>query len=105
LKESVTKLLHKKGDPREPGNFRPTALPNTLAKTYTMVVQTILSDFMEESGMLWAGQEGFRPLRHTARQIRMVTDVLEDATLAKRYINSRTWTSPRPLTLCRTRHS
>jgi len=62
LKESVTTLLHKKGDPREPGNYRPIALANTLAKTYTMVVQTVLSDFMEESGMLSARQEGFRLL-------------------------------------------
>jgi hypothetical protein len=62
LKESVTTLLHKKGVPREPGNYRPIALANTLAKTYTMVVQTVLSDFMEESGMLSARQEGFRLL-------------------------------------------
>ena len=87
LKESVTTLLHKKGYPREPGNYRPIALANTLAETYTMVVQTIVSDFMEENGMLSAGQEGFRPMRHTARQLRLVTSVIEDATLAKRNIN------------------
>jgi hypothetical protein len=42
---------------------------------------------MEEHGMLSSGQEGFRPMRHTARQLRMVTSVLEDATPAKRSIN------------------
>jgi hypothetical protein len=87
FKESVTTLLHKKGDPCEPGNYRPIALANTLAKAYTTVVQTILSDFMEENGMLSVGQEGFRPMRHTARQLRIVTSVIEDATLAKRSIN------------------
>ena len=86
LRTSRTVLLYKKGDHRRPENYRPIALANTVAKTYTMVVTTLLSDTAEEFAMLSPGQEGFRPLRHTTRQIRKVTSALEDATLSCRDI-------------------
>ena len=86
LQSSRMVLLYKKGDHRRPENYRPIALANTVAKTYTMVVTTLLSDAAEEHAMLSPGQEGFRPLRHTTRQIRMVTSALEDACLSSRDI-------------------
>ena len=78
-KESHKVLLYKKGDPAAVGNYRPIGLLNTVYKLYTAVITDVLAEYAEARGMLSEGQEGFRQARTTARQLQVLTGVIEDS--------------------------
>ncbi|XP_037067949.1 uncharacterized protein LOC119089389 [Pollicipes pollicipes] len=59
-KESSTILLHKGGDVREPSNWRPIALMNTIAKVYAGLWADRLSRWAETENLLSCQQKGFR---------------------------------------------
>jgi exonuclease III len=80
-KHSTTILLHKKGNATDPSNYRPIALHRTLYKLWSKTVTTILQDYAEQHGILNDAQEGFRTHRNTARQLQLLTCILEDAKL------------------------
>ncbi|KYO20563.1 hypothetical protein Y1Q_0012473 [Alligator mississippiensis] len=43
-KRAMTVLIHKKGDPADPGNWRPIALCSTIAKLYTICLAAHIAD-------------------------------------------------------------
>ena len=53
-------------------------------KLYTSTVAEMLSDFAEEHGLLQVGQEGFRRLRGTGRQLQALVGAIEDSNLTQR---------------------
>jgi len=56
-----TILLHKKGDPADPGNFRPITLLPTLYKLLAGCLAARLSSWAKASGVLSPQQKGFVP--------------------------------------------
>ena len=83
-KHSNTLLFHKKGSPLHASNYRPIALHNNIFKLWTKIITNILQDFAERQGILHAGQEGFRHHKSTGRQLRLLTQTLEDSKLSNR---------------------
>jgi ribonuclease HI len=81
--ESVTVLLHKKGDPLDPSNYRPIGLCNTIYNLYSALLTKVLQDFAQQHDIFTASQEGFRPYRNTVRQAHNLVSVYEDAALHK----------------------
>ena len=79
--KSHTYLLHKKGDVRELGNYRPLAMTNTLGKVWTGALARTLSYYAEINHILSSTQEGFRARKNSLRQIRNVINAIEDAYL------------------------
>ena len=79
--ESVTVLLHKKGDPLDPSNYRPIGLCNTIYKLYSALLTKVLQDYAQQHDIFTANQEGFRPYRNTTRQVHNLVSVYEDAAL------------------------
>ncbi|KAH9087480.1 hypothetical protein Ae201684P_000887 [Aphanomyces euteiches] len=59
-KQSVTELIHKKGDPMDPSNWRPLALQSTLYKLYITVVKSRFSTWLECNNRFNNAQKGFR---------------------------------------------
>ena len=87
-KTSRTVLLYKKGDPAILSNWRPTALANTLYKTWTSIVTHVLSTYGEKQGTIGSAQEGFCRYRNTSRQLQMAIFMIEDAALYNQDIYS-----------------
>ena len=83
-KMSHTVLLYKKGDPTRVANYRPIALACTVYKLYTGMITRVLADYAEANGMLSDGQEGFRGERTTARQLRVLTGLIEDSNMRRK---------------------
>ena len=83
-KKSLTVLLFKKGDHYAVANYRPIGLLGTVYKLYTSIVAEILSDYAEQFGLLQVGQEGFRRLRGTGRQLQALVGAIEDSNLSAR---------------------
>jgi hypothetical protein len=44
--ESIIKLIHKKGDLKDPSNFRPIALSNTIGKTFHLIMSRRTTDYL-----------------------------------------------------------
>jgi ribonuclease HI/exonuclease III len=86
LAESQTTLLFKPGktDTRDINNYRPIALAPALARAYTRLLTSVLSDYAEERGILSDSQFGFRANRSTGDAIRLLSAAFEDATLMRR---------------------
>ncbi|KAH9070366.1 hypothetical protein Ae201684P_002728 [Aphanomyces euteiches] len=59
-KQSVTELIHKKGDPMDPSNWRPLALQSTLYKLYITVAKSRFSTWLECNNRFNNAQKGFR---------------------------------------------
>ena len=83
-KQSLTLLFYKKGDPAEPGNYRPIALLNTIYKLWTSVICHLLSNYCEQHGILSEPQEGFRKHKDCQRQLQYLKLVIEDAKMHNR---------------------
>ena len=78
---SNTIMLHKKGDPLNPGNYRPIGLANTVLKLYTRLLTHVLQDFALQHDIITGSQEGFLPYRNTIRQVNTMVSIIEDAAL------------------------
>ena len=59
-KRALVVPIFKKGDPCEPGNYRPISLLCVLGKVLSRAVNDMLYDIMEEEGLLPDEQGGFR---------------------------------------------
>lgn len=53
-------LLHKKGDPKNPGNYRGIALMNCLTKIFTQIINERIKKWAEDNGLIPEEQSGFR---------------------------------------------
>ena len=79
--ESNTIMLHKKGDPLQPGNYRPIGLANTALKLYTRLLTHVLQGYALQQNIVTGSQEGFLPYRNTIRQVNTMVSIIEDAAL------------------------
>ena len=82
-KDDITVLLYKKGDPGLVANHRPIGLKRSIYKLWTSVVTRILTDYIEEKGLLSKAQAGFRRQKRTHHQMQRLILALEDAKLSK----------------------
>jgi hypothetical protein len=82
-KHSNTRLIHKKGNAMDIGNYRPIALANTMYKLWTSCVQQVLSDSAEAHRIVSGAQSGFRQRTSLAVPIQMLQMVIEDAELSQ----------------------
>ena len=64
-KDATIKVLFKKGDPLECGNYRGISLGAHAGKVLLKIVATRLSHYCEREGILPEEQSGFRPRRST----------------------------------------
>eukprot|EP00752_Nemacystus_decipiens_P015555 g13878.t1 len=64
-KDATVKVLFKKGDPLECGNYRGISLVAHAGKVLLKIVATRLSNYCEREGILPEEQSGFRPRRST----------------------------------------
>jgi hypothetical protein len=69
-------VLHKKGDPSVPSNYRIIALINTIVKILTRILEIRLSKWAEDSSILPEGQCGFRKGRGCIDNIFVLYSVL-----------------------------
>lgn len=60
-KDTVTVLIHKKGDKQLVENWRPIALCNTIYKLYTGCWATRLTKWLDDNKILSSAQKGFMP--------------------------------------------
>lgn len=60
LKVSVIKPLHKKGDKKDPSNYRPITLGSVFSKVFEKAMLKRLNDFVKEFKILQPHQYGFR---------------------------------------------
>ncbi len=82
-KHSETRLIHKKGNAMDIGNYRPIALANTMYKLWTSCVQQVLNEYAEAHRILSGAQSGFRQRTSRAVPIQMLQMVIEDAELSQ----------------------
>uniref|UniRef100_H3GYD4 Reverse transcriptase domain-containing protein n=1 Tax=Phytophthora ramorum TaxID=164328 RepID=H3GYD4_PHYRM len=59
-KVGFVRLIHKKGDPGDPENWRPICLQTAIYKLYSGLLATRLSRFLENNNLLPMAQKGFR---------------------------------------------
>ncbi|KAK1935455.1 Retrovirus-related Pol polyprotein from type-2 retrotransposable element R2DM [Phytophthora citrophthora] len=59
-KVGIVRLIHKKGDPMQPANWRPICLQPTIYKLYSGLLARRLSRWLERNGRLPMAQKGFR---------------------------------------------
>ena len=85
-KDALTILLYKKDDPFRVENYRPIGLKRTIYKLWTATVTRVLTDYVEENGLLSDAQEGFRRKKSTRNQVSRLSKALEDSILTDRNI-------------------
>lgn len=78
-KHSTTTILHNKDNPTIVTNYRSVALACTIYKLFTSAITSLLTTFGENYQIPHHSQEGFHPMRNTARQIQAIIEALEDA--------------------------
>ena len=78
-KESLTVLIYKKGDHKDPSNWRPISLQCTIYKIFTAVLARRLAEFCIEGNIISPFQKGFMPYEGCFEHTFMMTSLLEDS--------------------------
>jgi len=73
-------MIFKKGNDKEPSNYRPIALLNSLLKLFTSIIQERLLQWCEEHAILPEAQAGFRKNRGCVDQIFTLNAILQIGT-------------------------
>ena len=81
-KNSMSMLLHKKGNERRLESYRPICLANTIA-LWTALLAEYMAEYAEHYDLLNSSQEGFRASRNTIGQLKMMQNALADARMNK----------------------
>lgn len=68
-RDSIIYPLHKKGCPRQAENYRGIAIGNSVYKLYASIINSRLTQYVEENGLLPDTQNGFRRKRSTIDNI------------------------------------
>lgn len=76
-KQCVIRLLFKKGDVMEPGNYRPISLLSVVGKLLSRVLSVTLEKLLERSGCIPDEQGGFRRKRGCPELILALRSLLE----------------------------
>ena len=69
--------MHKGGSKKELTNYRPVAIIHVMCKLFMMVIREIISEWVEESGMLGDIQGGFRRGRRTYDNLCALERIIE----------------------------
>ena len=83
--------IYKKGDPRNPGNYRPISLLNSIYKIYAALLQTRISATLDT--LIQKTQFGFRKGKSTTNALICIRRVLEvaEATQQKVFLTFLDW--------------
>ncbi|KAE8981362.1 hypothetical protein PR001_g24022, partial [Phytophthora rubi] len=76
-KVGIVRLVHKKGDPTEPANWRPVCLQTAIYKLYSGLLARRLSRFLEANDRLTISQKGFRAFNGCHEHNFVATTLLE----------------------------
>ena len=77
-KKSLVTLVYKKGDKKDPANFRPISLQPAIYKLYTAILARRLAEFCIENGTISPLQKGFMPIEGTFEHSFLMSSLLED---------------------------
>ncbi len=78
-KISIINPISKKGkDPRIPSNNRAISLMSTVAKGYTQLLNSRITQYLEENGILADEQNGFRKMRSTIDHLYTMINILKE---------------------------
>ena len=78
-KRSSTILIYKKGDRKEPSNWRPISLQSTIYKIYTAILARRLAEWAICEKKISPAQKGFLPYEGCFEHSFMLRSVLEDS--------------------------
>lgn len=73
----LIKPIYKKGDHSSPGNYRGITLTSCLGKLFTSILQTRLTNFLEENHLLNSEQFGFRPNLRTTDNLFILNQLIQ----------------------------
>ena len=79
LKAGRVKLIYKRGSSFDPLNYRPITLSSVLLKILTRILNTRLTNLLEDQNLLSDKQYGFRKNKSTQDAIFIVTTAIEQA--------------------------
>jgi hypothetical protein len=77
------RMIHKKGDPTIPTNYRPIALENTTFKLFTDILNRRLTDWTEYHNVIPEFQNGFRAKSGCIDNIFIINTLIEITTNKK----------------------
>lgn len=87
LKKSIVKPLHKKGDSKVLGNYRPIALISIFSKVYEKAIHTRLNDFFVKNSIIKKQQFGFQKSKSTTlAAFQLIHNILLN--IDKKYLTS-----------------
>ena len=72
-------MLHKKGDPSNPANYRAIALINSITKIFTSILADRIKNWCETNDIHMEGQNGFRSARSTEDNIFILNSKITSA--------------------------
>ncbi len=73
-REANISAIHKKGDKKLPGNYRPVSLTSVVCKIMEKVIRTWILDHMTSNHLISNQQYGFLPKRSTTTQLLTAVD-------------------------------
>ena len=71
--------MYKKGDKKEPGNYRPISLLKSLSKVFESVLIRRMLGFSEKCKLLFLNQFGFSPEKSCIHAIGKITEYIRDS--------------------------
>nr|CAI5821683.1 unnamed protein product [Callosobruchus analis] len=78
FKISKVTPLHKKGDTKCPGNYRPITIVPVLSKALEILLKGVVTDYFERKGLMTNDQYGFRKNKSTlCALLRIIDDITE----------------------------
>jgi hypothetical protein len=83
---STTVMLHKKGDPGDPLNYRPISLLNISMKIFMQIITNRLTQYAEKNHILPEKQAGFRAGRGCEEQIFNLNSAIQIGTQRKKKV-------------------
>merc|ERR1719273_111544 len=83
--EGIMHPIYKKGDKRDPLNYRGIALLNTISKIYEAILNNRLYRWCEDNDIILEEQGGFREERGCADQIFILSSILKSRKKKKTY--------------------
>ena len=86
-KESITILIHKRGDQNDITNWRPICLQNTLYKLYAAIIAQRLADWTLEKSSLTSSQRGFLPYDGCTEHNFLLQSIMQDARRSRRNLS------------------
>lgn len=84
FKKSIIFPIHKKGDVKEPRNYRAISFSNTISKIFTGILLNRVTKFVEENEILSEYQAGYRAGYSTADHIFTFTNIVKLFSLKKK---------------------